>query len=144
MTLIRRISAILCLIFLGALTAYPQTRSVTLSGKVIDSEDGAPLIGAAVLIEDTEYGTVTDLDGNYKLSIPEKECEVTFSCIGYEDVVKKFNIRNVGSFAEIVMRVNATQLEDVVVTGVYERKKESFMDGGAWWAAVHGVAKSRT
>ncbi|MBR2064590.1 MAG: SusC/RagA family TonB-linked outer membrane protein [Bacteroidales bacterium] len=131
MTLIRRISAILCLIFLGALTAYPQTRSVTLSGKVIDSEDGAPLIGAAVLIEDTEYGTVTDLDGNYKLSIPEKECEVTFSCIGYEDVVKKFNIRNVGSFAEIVMRVNATQLEDVVVTGVYERKKESFTGASA-------------
>lgn len=131
MTLIRRISAILCLIFLCALTAYPQTRSVTLSGKVIDSEDGAPLIGAAVLIEGTEYGTVTDLDGNYKLSIPEKECEVTFSCIGYDDVVKKFNIRNTGSFAEIVMRVNATQLEDVIVTGVYERKKESFTGASA-------------
>lgn len=131
MTFIRRISAVLCFIFLCALTAYPQTRTVTLSGKVIDSEDGAPLIGAAVLIEGTEYGTVTDLDGNYKLSIPEKECEVTFSCIGYEDVVKKFNIRNIGSFAEIVMRVSATQLEDVVVTGVYERKKESFTGASA-------------
>lgn len=115
----------MCLIFC-ALTAYPQNKTVTLSGVVIDSEDGSPLIGAAVLIEGTEYGTVTDLDGKFRLGIPLKECEVTFSCIGYDDVVKKFNGRNVDSFSEIVMRVNATQLEDVIVTGIYERKKESF------------------
>lgn len=115
----------MCLIFC-ALTAYPQNKTVTLSGVVIDSEDGSPLIGAAVLIEGTEYGTVTDLDGKFRLGIPLKECEVTFSCIGYDDVVKKFNGRNADSFSEIVMRVNATQLEDVIVTGIYERKKESF------------------
>lgn len=114
-----------------AMAAAAQTKNITLAGTVIDSEDGSPLIGVAVLVQGTPYGTVTDVDGKYEITFPSKECTVVFSYIGYDDVVKECRIRNASSFSNIVMKVNATQLADVVVTGVYERKKESFTGASA-------------
>ena len=114
-----------------AMAAAAQTKNITLAGTVIDSEDGSPLIGVAVLVQGTPYGTVTDVDGKYEITFPSKECTVVFSYIGYDDVVKEYRIRNASSFSNIVMKMNATQLADVVVTGVYERKKESFTGASA-------------
>lgn len=111
--------------------AWSQIKPTALSGKVIDADDGYPLIGVAVMVSGTKYGTVTDAEGKFELNIPEKESEIVFSYIGYDDVVKDFNGRNAGSFSTIVMKVNATQLADVVVTGIYERKKESFTGASA-------------
>lgn len=102
-----------------------------LKGKVVDSADGYPLIGASVIVEGTEFGTITDVDGNYELRIPQQKCEVTFSYIGYDDEVKLYTGKNASSFTKVVMVLNATQLADVVVTGVYERKKESFTGASA-------------
>lgn len=111
--------------------AWSQTKPTALTGKVIDADDGYPLIGVAVMVSGTKYGTVTDADGNFELNIPEKQSEIVFSYIGYDDVVKDYNGRNAGSFSTIVMKINATQLADVVVTGIYERKKESFTGASA-------------
>lgn len=102
-----------------------------LKGKVVDSADGYPLIGASVIVEGTEFGTITDVDGNYELRIPQQKYEVTFSYIGYDDEVKLYTGKNASSFTKVVMVLNATQLADVVVTGVYERKKESFTGASA-------------
>lgn len=111
--------------------AWSQTKPTALTGKVIDADDGYPLIGVAVMVSGTKYGTVTDADGNFELNIPDKQSEIVFSYIGYDDVVKDYNGRNAGSFSTIVMKINATQLADVVVTGIYERKKESFTGASA-------------
>ena len=83
------------------------------------------------MVQGTKFGTVTDLDGNFSLDIPGTASSIVFSCIGYDDFVKDFNGRNAASFSNIVMKVNATQLADVVVTGIYERKKESFTGASA-------------
>lgn len=116
---------------LFALVSHAQTKNATISGTVIDADDGYPLVGVAVMIQGTPYGNVTDVDGKYELTFPSKECIVVFSCIGYDDLVKEYRIRNASSFSNIVMKINATQLADVVVTGVYERKKESFTGASA-------------
>ena len=108
-----------------------QERTAVLKGTVIDASDGYPLIGVSVIAEGTKYGTITDVDGRYELNIPQQKCEVTFSYMGYDDVVKVYNLKNMSSFVRIVMSMNAEQLEDVVVTGVYERKKESFTGASA-------------
>ena len=112
-----------------------QEKIVELTGKVIDADDGYPLIGVAVMVSGTKYGTITDAEGNYEINIPLKPCEIVFSYIGYSDVVKDFTTRNSGSFSNIVMKMNANQLDDVVVTGVYERKKESFTGASATFKA---------
>ena len=114
-----------------SLSVWGQNNVAVLKGKVVDSADGYPLIGASVIVEGTEYGTITDVDGNYELRIPQQKCEVTFSYIGYDDEVKLYTGKNASSFSKVVMILNATQLADVVVTGVYERKKESFTGASA-------------
>lgn len=118
-----------------SLSVWGQNNVAVLKGKVVDSVDGYPLIGASVIVEGTEYGTITDVDGNYELRIPQQKCEVTFSYIGYDDEVKLYTGKNASSFSKVVMILNATQLADVVVTGVYERKKESFTGASATFKA---------
>ena len=108
-----------------------QKAEVTLKGKVIDASDGYPIIGATVMVEGTRIGAITDVDGNYELKIPKAKCEIVISCIGYDDEVMIYNMNNASSFGRIVMSANAEQLDDVVVTGVYERKKESFTGASA-------------
>ena len=108
-----------------------QTAEVTLKGKVIDAADGYPIIGASVVVDGTKTGAITDVDGNFELKIPKKKCEIVISCIGYEDEIRIYTLNNASSFGRIVMSTNAEQLEDVVVTGVYERKKESFTGSSA-------------
>ena len=53
----------------------------TLEGKVVD-EQGEPVIGAAVLIEGTTTGSVTDVNGNFVLSVPSKDAVLVVSYIG--------------------------------------------------------------
>ena len=108
-----------------------QTAEVILKGKVIDAADGYPIIGASVVVDGTKIGAITDVDGNFELKIPKKKCEIVISCVGYEDEIRMYTLNNASSFGRIVMNVNAEQLADVIVTGVYERKKESFTGSSA-------------
>jgi len=105
-------------LMLAALPLAAQDNAAVLKGKVIDAADGYPLIGVAVMVEGTRYGTVTDVDGAYELRIPNQKCEVTFSYVGYDDQVKVYTMKNASSFSKVVMQMNAEQLADVVVTGV--------------------------
>ena len=107
-------------------TAYGQESFVVLKGKVIDSADGYPLIGVSVTVPGTKLGAITDVDGAYELRVPQHKCEVVFSYMGYDDEVRYYTTKNASTFSRVVMHMNAEQLADVVVTGVYERKKESF------------------
>lgn len=123
---------LLSLIFLILpLMVSAQTAEVTLKGKVIDAADGYPIIGASVVVDGTKLGAITDVDGNFELKIPKKKCDIVISCIGYEDEIRVYSLNNASSFGRIVMSANAEQLADVVVTGVYERKKESFTGSSA-------------
>lgn len=126
-----RLLIILSSFLIFASAAYAQADFVVLSGKVVDSADGYPLIGVSVSVAGTRQGTVTDLDGLYELKVPKQQCEVLFSYVGYDDKVIAYNLKNASAFSKVVMFTNVTQLADVVVTGVYERKKESFTGASA-------------
>ena len=71
------ISTFLCLTL--SLSSFAQERTVT--GKV--SENGEALPGVNVLIEGTSTGTVTDFDGNYRISVSGDNTVLNFSYIGY-------------------------------------------------------------
>src|SRR5690606_33363519 len=57
-------------------------QSISISGRVTD-ETNAPLPGVNVLIAGTSQGTVTDVEGNYVLEVPEDAQTLVFSFIGY-------------------------------------------------------------
>lgn len=127
----KKIFAVLFLLSAVCLCAAGQQKTVVLKGRVIDSSDGYPLIGVSVIVAGTDGGTFTDVDGNYELEVPSSGCDVSFTYVGYEEVVKRYTSKNASSFSRIVMFMDATELEDVIVTGVYERKKESFTGASA-------------
>src|SRR5690606_16966512 len=60
----------------------PGEKDVTVQGKVTDEND-EPIPGAAVSVSGTTIGTVTDLEGNYSLTVPDGSV-LRFSFIGYE------------------------------------------------------------
>jgi len=81
----RKITILLAFLFmLGASYAQAQTR--TISGKVTSAEDGGGLPGVTVLVKGTQTGTITDLDGNYKLTIPSDATTLVFQFVGMKPV----------------------------------------------------------
>lgn len=125
-TIVTVITALLLLCPPRLAVAQGGDSHVVLSGKVLDAYDGEPLIGVSVMLKGTRTGTFTDIEGQYEITVPNRKCDVAFSYVGYKNFIKEFNTKNASSFAIIALETDATQLQDVVVTGVYERKKESF------------------
>lgn len=92
----------------------------SIRGKVVDNY-GQPLPGANVVVEGTTIGTVTDLDGNYSITIPNNSSHLTFSFIGYNP--KTLPISN--SVMNIALDESEMKLEEVVVVGYGSKKKVS-------------------
>ncbi|WP_161993898.1 SusC/RagA family TonB-linked outer membrane protein [Cyclobacterium xiamenense] len=90
----------------------------TVSGKVTD-ENGEPLPGATVTVLGTTSGTVSDLDGNYSLTV-EEGATLVFSYIGY--VAQRITVGNQTTI-DISLAPDASALEEVVVVGYGEVKK---------------------
>lgn len=97
-----------------------------ISGQVLDRDTQEPLIGATVLITDGsgkgDKGTTTDLDGKFSLRISRKE-SITVSFIGYEAVSKQILKAEKNIIIELKPSI---ELDDVVVTGISRRSKNSF------------------
>ena len=105
--------------------------TVSVTGRVFDASDGQPVPGVSVYVEGTMTGTFTDGDGYFSLDLPAHGCEVTFSSVGYETRSETFTGRNARDFGRIRLSQAAMEIDDVVVTGIYERKKESFTGASA-------------
>ncbi|WP_057935741.1 SusC/RagA family TonB-linked outer membrane protein [Algoriphagus resistens] len=107
--------AITLLFLLGFLASMPLYAQQTIQGKVTAQEDGNPLPGVSIVIQGTSIGTVTDLDGNYSISVPGSESVLVYSFIGYTTQRKI-----VGNTSEIniALTEDVSQLGEVVVTAL--------------------------
>src|SRR5690606_7857372 len=83
-------------------------------------EDGSAIPGATVLVEGTTNGTITDIDGNYTLSVSDPNGVLVFSYVGYLSESVPINNRSV---VNISLVTDITQLEEVVVVGYGTVKK---------------------
>lgn len=72
----KKLMMFLAALFLCVGTALAQTE---ISGTVISSEDKQPVVGASILVVGTQMGTVTDIDGNFHLTVPEGKNSVAYS-----------------------------------------------------------------
>jgi TonB family protein len=91
-----------------------QSDSYRLRGQVIDGETGDPLIGASVVVDGTEWGATTDIDGQFELEVPAGNNRLIIEYIGYSSQVVE-----IGSdlTVAITMYPAETLLEAVTVTG---------------------------
>ena len=92
-------------------------QNVRVEGKVLD-EQGEGLIGAGVVIQGTTNGTITDLDGNFVLSVP-RGATLEVSCIGYATQTVEVTGRNI----TVRMEPESHLLEDAVVIAYGQQKK---------------------
>ena len=103
-----------CLIFgLLTLSASMLGAQSIISGVVTDISSGEPLIGATVLADNTNLGTVTDVDGKYSLAIDSESRTLTITYVGYKSQVLNINTR---VLIDISM-VEGEFLDEVVVVG---------------------------
>jgi hypothetical protein len=86
----------------------------TVSGKVTSAEDGSSLPGVNVVVVGSQQGSITDIDGNYSLQVPEG-ASLNFSYIGYVDFTVAVGAQSV---IDVVMETDVTQLTEVVVTAL--------------------------
>ena len=111
--------AVLCLLAMLAINvAYAQERAV--SGTVTADDEGS-IPGANILVKGTTIGTVTDIEGNYRLTVPDDAAVLVFSAVGYttEEVT-------VGSQStiDVLMAPDVRSLSEVVVVGYGTQKKK--------------------
>ena len=117
---------------LAQTTAQAQPGKRTLKGVVVDGETGETLIGVSIRVSGTDIVAVTDIDGAYSLVVPAgKACRVTFSYVGFETVTRELASDGTGDFKRVVMQPASNKMSEVVVTGIYQRKKESFTGSAA-------------
>ena len=114
--------------------ATPQTiNSVTLTGQVTD-QSSTPLPGVTVLVKGTKLGTSTDPEGNFKLSLPQQENTILiFSFIGMES--QEVPVGDPKKPIKVILKEMAENLKEVVVTGIFTRKKESFTGSASTYTA---------
>ena len=86
----------------------------TVSGKIVDAEDGSPIIGASIIIKGTRLGTVSDVDGNYSIVLPQDHRQLSFAYVGYQTQTRT---ATPGSTLNIRMKEDEARLEEVTVVG---------------------------
>ena len=117
----KRILLSLGLFFYGLFTINAQQK--TIRGKITSSEDGAALIGVAVAVKGTTVGAITNVEGNYQLSVPESAKTLVVSFVGF--VSQEVSIGN-AAIIDVKLVVDTKQLSEVVVTAVgIQREKKA-------------------
>lgn len=103
-----------------------EVKTRMLSGKVID-EHGNPLPGVTILLKGTRLGMTTSVDGEFSLEVPVVDSlVVSVSFIGMQTRELRFNKNSKTEGLEVKMKEEAQQMDEVVVTGFANIKKESF------------------
>lgn len=88
----------------------------TVHGQLVDAETGEPLVGAAVMVEGTTQGSVTDIDGYFKQSVASNTT-LLFKYVGYKDLKKKITQKGASvELGTIKMEPDAVMLADVTIT----------------------------
>ena len=119
MRLIKPIAVSLLLAFSGLISLHAQSRSV--SGKVLD-EQQVPIIGAAVIMAgEGSVGSVTDIDGNFALTVPSGDVTLNVTCLGYES--KAVSVSNTQSMVTIILKEDSMMIDETVVVGYGTQKK---------------------
>lgn len=95
-------------------------QSLSVRGIVKDAGTGEPLPGVNILIEGTNSGTVTGVDGSYEIEVPDANAVLMFSYVGYN--TEKFTVGS-NTRLDVMMVPDIKQLSEVVVVGYGVQKK---------------------
>lgn len=118
-------------------TAQAVQQQKTVSGTIVDAE--GPVIGATVMEKGTSNGAVTDIDGNFTLSV-KPGATLVVSYVGYK--TQEFAVGNQSNF-NITLELDNSALEEVVVVG-YGVQKKKLLTGATVQVKGDDIAKLNT
>ncbi len=104
--------------------AMAQSRNIT--GTVTDEVTGQSIPGVSVLLAGTTRGTITDIEGNFILEVPDDHSKLSLSFVGYQSVELEVGTKSV---INVSMSVNVTELSEIIITGTgvpVEKRKVAF------------------
>ena len=106
----KRLTLFFVSLFLCVGSVLAQTK---VTGTVYSQEDGQPIIGAAVKVDGTQTGMLTDVNGRFSLTLPDGKTQITVSYLGYES--KTLQAKN---GMRVFLKADAATLDEVVVTAM--------------------------
>jgi Ca-activated chloride channel family protein len=92
---------------------------IVITGKII-ADDGNPLPGVSIQVKGTTIESISDMDGNYSMEVPDRNVILVFSYIGY---IKEEIAIGSKTILNITMAADIAKLEEVVVVGYGSVKK---------------------
>ncbi len=124
-----------CFIMTPATPVFAQSNTIT--GQVVDGEDGGPLPGVNVIEQGTSNGTITDFDGNYNITVASPNAILVFSYVGFETLEVNVNGRN---SIDVTLEEDASALDEVVVVG-YGTERRSDLTGSVATISGNDIAE---
>lgn len=118
---LQRIGLFILFITLNSISIFSQS----ISGVVTEESSKNPIVGASIRVEGTNVGTVTDINGLFKINVPSKSAKLLISYIGFK--TKQIYIGNQSNI-KVTLEEDATVLNQVVVIG-YGTVKKSDLTG---------------
>lgn len=103
----------------SAFNGIEQSKGIVVKGTVVD-EEKLPVIGANIMVKGTNLGTITDMDGNFTLTVPYEDAVLTVSFIGY--TTKDIPLKGQRQVSVTLVEDSKT-LQEVVVIGYGSQKK---------------------
>jgi len=97
-----------CLFWVG----IGLTQSNSISGRVLSAETREPIIGATVVVQEIGTGTITDINGNFFIAVPNASATLVFSYLGYRQVEMLAS-----DGMTVRMQTDAQTLDEVIITG---------------------------
>ena len=113
------IKLLLFVFLLNSVNALAQS-GFDVSGTVTGVDEG-PLPGVNILIKDTSVGTVTDVEGNYRLQVPSGDAVLVFSSVGY--TTEEIQVGN-NTVIDVELSPDLQSLDEIVVIGYGAVKKK--------------------
>lgn len=130
----KNIVFILIILFSFTTTILQAQGTFIVKGTVKDASYGAPLMGVSIHVKNTMTGTITNVDGEYSITLSKGSHVLVFSYVGYRS--QEFNVNEKITLLNIELQEDSQQLEEVVVMGYARASKRSYT------AAVSSVSSS--
>lgn len=102
-----------------------EVQQVTVSGTVTDASNGTAMPGVNVVVRNTNFGTLTDMNGRFTLAVPDQNSVLVFSFIGYNSVEQPVSGKTV---VNVTLSATTQALDEVIVIG-YGTQKKSDLTG---------------
>lgn len=98
--------------------------NANVTGTVVD-ESGEPLAGATIMLKDTRHGVSADIDGRFSMQIHHTDPVLEVSYVGMYPATIRLTNKNIGKPINVTLHINASTMEEIVVTGYQNIKREN-------------------